>query len=103
MMLRLQKFLAEAGVASRRASEQVILAGRVEVNGRKVRELGTKVDPQHDRITLDGQGIKPKRKLYLALNKPPCLVCSRNDELGRPTIYELLPKEWSHLHLVGRL
>jgi 23S rRNA pseudouridine2605 synthase len=65
--------------------------------------LGTKVDPKHDRITLDGQAIKPKRKLYLALNKPPGLVCSRKDELGRATVYELLPKEWGHLHLVGRL
>jgi pseudouridine synthase len=99
----LQKFLAEAGVASRRASEQIILSGRVEVNGQKVRELGIKVDPLHDRITLDGRPIKAKRKLYLALHKPTGLVCSRKDELGRPTIYELLPKEWSHLHLVGRL
>jgi 23S rRNA pseudouridine2605 synthase len=99
----LQKFLAEAGVASRRASEQIILAGRVEVNGQKVEQLGTKVDPARDRITVDGQPIKAKRKLYLALHKPPGLVCSRKDELGRPTIYELLPKEWGHLHLVGRL
>jgi 23S rRNA pseudouridine2605 synthase len=99
----LQKFLAEAGVASRRASEQIILAGRVEVNGRKVQELGSKVDPAHDRVTLDGQPIKPKRKLYVALHKPPELVCSRSDELGRSTIYELLPKEWGHLHSVGRL
>ena len=102
-MLRLQKFLAEAGVASRRAAEQIILAGRVAVNGQTVRELGTKVDPRQDRITLDGQRLKAKRKLYLALNKPPGLVCSRKDELGRPTIYELLPNEWGHLHLVGRL
>jgi pseudouridine synthase len=99
----LQKFLAEAGLASRRAGEQIILAGRVTVNGQTVRELGAKVDPAHDRVTVDGQPVRVKRKVYLALNKPRGLVCSRNDELGRPTIYELLPKEWAHLHSVGRL
>jgi 23S rRNA pseudouridine2605 synthase len=102
-MVRLQKFLAEAGVASRRAGEQMILEGRVAVNGDTVRQLGNKVDPAHDRVTVDGKPVKAKRKLYVALNKPRGLVCSRNDELQRPTIYELLPKEWSHLHTVGRL
>jgi len=102
-MVRLQKFLAEAGVASRRASEEFIAAGRVAVNGTVVSELGTKVDPQHDRVQVDGCPIKIKRKVYLALNKPRGLVCSRNDEQGRPTIFDLLPKEWRHLHSVGRL
>lgn len=103
MMVRLQKFLAEAGVASRRAGEQLILAGRVAVNGEIVQRLGTKADPAHDHVTVDGQPVRAKRKLYLALNKPRGLVCSRKDELDRPTIYELLPKEWGHLHSVGRL
>ena len=102
-MVRLQKFLAEAGVASRRAGEQVILAGRVAVNGRTVQELGTKVAPSRDHVTVDGQPVRAKRKIYLALNKPRGLVCSRKDEFDRPTIYELLPKEWGHLHSVGRL
>ncbi len=102
-MVRLQKFLADAGVASRRAGEQLILAGRVAVNGRTVEQLGTKVDPLHDHVAVDGRAVKTKRKLYLALNKPPGLVCSRNDELQRPTIFDLLPKEWGHLHSVGRL
>jgi pseudouridine synthase len=102
-MVRLQKFLAEAGVASRRACEEVILAGRVEVNGAAVRELGSKVDPDHDRVVVDGRAVRAKRKLYLAMNKPRGLVCSRQDEHGRPTVYELLPREWSHLHSVGRL
>jgi 23S rRNA pseudouridine2605 synthase len=100
---RLQKFLAEAGVASRRAGEQIILAGRVAVNGQIVRELGVKIDPAHDQVTVDNQSIRAKRKIYLVLNKPRGLVCSRKDEQGRPTIYELLPKEWAHLHSVGRL
>src|SRR5437879_2654234 len=102
-MVRLQKFLAEAGVASRRASEQLILAGRVAVNGETVCELGSKVEPGHDRVTVDGQPLRAKRKLYIALHKPRGLVCSRPDEGGRPTSYELLAKEWSHLHSVGRL
>ena len=102
-MVRLQKFLAEAGIASRRVGEQMILAGRITVNGKTVQELGTKVDPVHDQVSVDGRAVKAKRKLYIALNKPRGLVCSRNDELERPTIYELLPREWGHLHTVGRL
>lgn len=102
-MVRLQKFLADAGVASRRAGEQIILAGRVSVNGKPVVQLGAKIDPAHDQVTVDGKAVRAKRKIYLALNKPPGLVCSRKDELGRPTIYQLLPAEWGHLHSVGRL
>jgi 23S rRNA pseudouridine2605 synthase len=102
-MVRLQKFLAEAGVASRRAGEQIIASGRVAVNGQVVQELGTRVDPVHDTVSLDGKPVRVKRKLYLALNKPRGLVCSRKDEHERPTIYDLLPREWGHLHSVGRL
>ena len=102
-MVRLQKLLAEAGVASRRAAEQIILDGRVSVNGQPVRVLGTKVDPAHDRVTVDGQPVRPKPKLYLALHKTRGCVCSHKDELGRPTIYELLPKEWQTVSSVGRL
>jgi 23S rRNA pseudouridine2605 synthase len=103
MNLRLQKFLADAGVASRRASEQFILDGRVAINGEVVRVLGTKVDPLHDEVTVDGQSVRVRRKLYLALHKPRGCVCSRADELGRPTVYDLLPKEWQIVHSVGRL
>ena len=102
-MLRLQKFLAEAGLASRRASEQIILAGRVSVNGHTVNQLGTKVDPLHDKVTVDGKPLRIRRKIYVALNKPPGIVCSRKDEFDRPSIYDLLPNEWKHLHSVGRL
>jgi len=101
--IRLQKFLAEAGVASRRAGEQMILAGRVSVNGAIVRILGTKVDPLHDAVLFDGKPVHVRRKLYIALNKPPGCVCSRSDERGRPTIFGLLPREWDILHNVGRL
>jgi 23S rRNA pseudouridine2605 synthase len=102
-MVRLQKFLADAGVASRRAGEQLILEGRVTVNSQTVQQLGTKIDPEHDRVSVDGKALRAKRKLYVAINKPRGLVCSRKDELGRPTIYQLLPREWDHLHSVGRL
>src|SRR5262245_32716565 len=102
-MVRLQKYLAEAGIASRRASEQLIREGRVGVNGSAVTELGRRVNPAGDRVEVDGRPVKTKRKLSLALNKPAGLVCSRKDERGRRTVYELLPKEWGHLHSVGRL
>jgi len=102
-MVRLQKYLAEAGIASRRASEQVILAGRVAVNGKKVTEMGVKIDPNRDDVTVDGTPVKAKRKIYIALNKPPGYLCTRNDELGRITVYELLPPDWKNLFSVGRL
>ena len=102
-MVRLQKFLADAGVASRRACEQIIREGRVQVNGQPVLVLGSKVDPDGDKITLDGKPVRLQKKLYLALNKPRGCVCSRKDELQRMTIYELIPKEWSGVYSVGRL
>lgn len=102
-MVRLQKFLAGAGIASRRAAEQVILAGRVAVNGSPVRLLGTKVDPEHDKVTVDGKPVRVQRKLYLVLHKPRGCVCSRADEHDRPKIYDLLPKEWQSANSVGRL
>ena len=103
LSVRLQKFLADAGVASRRAGEQFILEGRVSVNGDVVRLLGTKVDPDHDRVLVDGKPVRARRKIYVALHKPVKYVCSHKDELGRQTIYELLPKEWGTVSSVGRL
>ncbi|HUR47487.1 MAG TPA: pseudouridine synthase [Candidatus Saccharimonadales bacterium] len=101
--MRLQKYLSEAGVASRRASEQIILAGRVTVNGQIVRLLGTKVQPGKDEVVVDGRIAKPRRKLYVALHKPAGYVCSKNDPEKRRLIGELLPKEWDNLQSVGRL
>ncbi len=101
--VRLQKFLAEAGIASRRAAEQIILSGRVGVNGEIVRLLGTKIDPLHDKVSVDGKPVRARRKLYIVLHKPVGYVCSRKDELGRKTVYELLPREWENAHTVGRL
>ena len=73
------------------------------VNGSVVRLLGSKVDPERDRVTVDARPVHVKKLVYVALNKPPGCVCSRKDELGRPTIYELLPREWETVQSVGRL
>ena len=90
-------------MASRRAAEQFILDGRIAVNGKIIRQLGTKVDPVHDAVTVDGKPVRVRRKIYVALHKPAGCVCSHADEVGRPTIYDLLPKEWQIVHSVGRL
>src|SRR5580693_14029 len=95
--------MADAGVASRRSAEQMILDGRVTLNGQVVRLLGTKVDPVHDRVSVDGRQVRERKKLYIALNKPPGCVCSHKDELGRRTVYEYLPAEWQIASTVGRL
>lgn len=102
-MIRLQKFLADAGVASRRAAEQIILEGRVSVNGSTVRVLGSKMDPARDKVIVDGKPVQAHKKFYVALNKPRGCVCSKVDEHDRMTVYELLPKEWQIVNSVGRL
>ena len=101
--IRLQKFLADAGVASRRSAEKIIAEGRVEVNGRKVTVTGSKVDPAVDRIKLDGRPVSTRKRIYLALHKPRGYLCSRVDPEDRRIASELLPEEWSHLYPVGRL
>lgn len=90
-------------MASRRAAEKLILDGLVRVNGRIVQVLGTKVDPKRDEVIVDGKIVRAFQKVYIALNKPPGCVCSHQDEHDRPTIYDLLPKEWQIVHSVGRL
>ncbi len=103
LKIRLQRFLAASGVASRRASEAIITAGRVAINGQVVRELGVRIEPDADRVTVDGAPVKARRRLYVALNKPRGYLCSRRDPLGRKTVGDLLPREWSMLYPVGRL
>lgn len=101
--MRLQKFLARAGVASRRKSEALITAGRVSVDGERVTQLGTSVDPTRQSVQVDGRevGLPPVR--WLALHKPPAYLCSRGDPQGRPTVYELVPADAATLFHVGRL
>jgi 23S rRNA pseudouridine2605 synthase len=102
-LVRLQKHLARAGVASRRAAEVAILAGRVKVNGRIVRELGSKIEPERDSVEFDGRPVHIDAPVWIALHKPRGFVCTRDDPRGRPTIYDLLPPECRTLFNVGRL
>lgn len=103
--MRLQKFLARAGVASRRSSEGIILAGRVRVNGQVVSELGAKVDPASDEVLLDGvQVMLPESSATLMLNKPAGYLTSMSDDRGRPCVSELVPcADYPGLFPVGRL
>jgi 23S rRNA pseudouridine2605 synthase len=102
-MERLQKVLAQAGIASRRAAEQIILAGRVRVDGRIVRELGTQVDPRTSRVEVDGTKIVAEKLVYIVLHKPRGVVCTLSDPEGRPTIRELLKDAGARVVPVGRL
>ena len=102
--VRLQKVLANAGVASRRVCEDYIVAGRVRVNGRVVTELGTRIDPASDLVDVDGTAIQlDTTKRYVMLNKPTGVVSSMKDENGRPDLRRFT-KEWDErLYNVGRL
>ncbi|MGE5509519.1 MAG: pseudouridine synthase [Chitinophagales bacterium] len=103
-VVRLQKALAQAGVASRRAAEELILSGRVSVNGRIVRELGVKVDPGRDELALDGRPLaQPPRNEYLLLNKPAGVITTARDPQGRPTVLDLVDCPGVRLFPVGRL
>ena len=103
--VRLQKFLARAGVASRRASEKLIEAGRISVNGQVVTELGTKVDPEADEVRLDGAPVrKAAEAVTLMLNKPAGYLTSMKDPQGRPCVAQLVPlDEFPALYPLGRL
>jgi 23S rRNA pseudouridine2605 synthase len=101
---RLQKVLAGAGVASRRACEELISEGRVEVNGKVVTEQGRRVDPDTDVIRVDGSRIPPPRRhRYLVLNKPRGVVSTMDDPEGRPTVADFVPDRQGRLFHVGRL
>jgi 23S rRNA pseudouridine2605 synthase len=103
-MDRLQKILSQAGIASRRASEALMLQGRVSVNGVTVRELGSKADSARDDIRVDGRRIKTsERRLYLLLNKPRGYVTTRSDPERRPTVIDLLKGVREYVYPVGRL
>lgn len=99
---RLQRVLAQRGVASRRASEQLISAGRVTVNGKVVTELGTRVHPTKDQIAVDGKPIARQKPRYLVLNKPPGFITTMSDERSRWTVMDLITVN-ERVYPVGRL
>ena len=99
---RLQKYMARCGIASRRKCEEIILEGRVEVNGSIVRDLGIKVDPEVDIVKVDGERIYAKQIHYYAVNKPIGYVSSNKDQYGRPLVVDLIPSR-TRLFTVGRL
>lgn len=101
---RLQKIIAAAGVASRRKAEELITGGLVSVNGQVVTELGTKADPEHDHIRVNGKLLRgAERSVYLLLHKPKGYVTTVRDPEGRPTIMDLLRRVGSRVYPVGRL
>ena len=103
MLVRLQKHLAEAGVASRRRCEQLIKDGCVSINGQPVRLLGTKVDPDRDSVTVRGKPVVIERRIYIVVNKPAGFLCTNHDTHGRKRAVDLLPRSLPRLYTVGRL
>ena len=101
-MQRLNKFIASSGLCSRRKADEMIEAGKVFVNGKVVKELGFQVGPK-DKVVIDKQLIKPQRHEYYKFYKPAGYITTSDDEKGRKTIYDVLPKELRHLKPVGRL
>jgi 23S rRNA pseudouridine2605 synthase len=103
-LVRLQKLLARSGVASRRRCEELMLAGQVEVDGQVVTRLGTKVDPRHAVIRVEGRRLPPlSGHVYLAVNKPPGVVSTMSDPQGRRTLADLVAERPERLFHVGRL
>ena len=100
---RLHKVMAAAGAGSRRECEGFIAQGRVTVDGEVVRELGTKVDPERSEIRLDDERLKLTRPVYYMLNKPRGVISTRRDEMGRPTVVDLIPGTPKRIYPVGRL
>lgn len=103
--VRLQKFMAEQGVASRRKSEDLIRAGKVKVNGH-IAEIGMKINPRKDLVTVGKQkltNVKNRKMVYIMLNKPRGYVTTVSDELGRKTVMDLLPDFGCRIYPVGRL
>lgn len=101
--VRLQKVLAAAGHGSRRHCEEFIQTGRVTVDGKTVTELGYCVDPDTQKIQLDGENVAVQRKVYYVLNKPTGCLCTNNDPSGRRRVVDLFPKVRERLFTVGRL
>ena len=103
MCERLQKILAQAGIASRRGAEELIRAGRITVNGHVVQAMGLKIDPRQDVVACDGKPVQFEQKIYVLLNKPAGYVTTLADPQGRPTVADLVADFSQRLFPVGRL
>ena len=102
-MLRLNKYLAHAGVGSRRHCDDLIAAGRVKINGEVVRDLGTRVDPDKVTVHVDDHHVKAEKHVYWAVNKPRGYLCTNHDPAGRPLALDLIPHVDQRVYTVGRL
>ncbi len=102
-LLRLNRFLAEAGLGARRKVERLIEEGRVAVNGMVVKEYGYRVNPKEDIVTVDGKVVEIQPKIYLLFNKPKNILTTMKDERGRLTVYDVLPIKDIRVYPVGRL
>jgi pseudouridine synthase len=101
--MRLQHFLAQAGVGSRRQCEKLITAGRIRVNGHVVQTLGAKIDPEHDEVHIDNKPVGTEEKFYMVLHKPSGYLSTVIDNRGRPTVSDLVRDVPARLYPVGRL
>jgi len=102
-MERIQKILAQGGIASRRAAEKLITEGRVRVNGRVIDELGAKADARKDKIEVDGKRVVAEHHVYIVVHKPRGVVATMSDPEGRPTVREILANVGARVFPVGRL
>jgi 23S rRNA pseudouridine2605 synthase len=101
--IRLQRFLASTGLGSRRRCEEYIVAGRISIDGKVVRDLGTRVDPRNQHVAVDGESVRREPTRYFLLNKPRGFLCTNSDPAGRPRVIDLVPGERVRLFTVGRL
>lgn len=102
--IRLQKFMADCGIASRRKCEEYIIEGKVTVNGKKVTQLGVKINPEKDCVSFEGEQIKKQEeKIYILLNKPIDYVTTVSDQFGRKSVLELIQGVDKRIVPVGRL
>jgi len=101
--VRLNQYLSKCGISSRRKADELILAKRITVNGVIINSLGEKINPAQDKVTVNGKEIFPKQKIYLLVNKPKGVTCSREDRFAKITINQILPKKFSSLFTIGRL
>ena len=101
--IRLQKYLADCGLGSRRFCETLITAGRVSIDGKRVLELGTKVDPQSQKVVCNNKVVSAEPSVTLLMNKPPKVICTSDDPQGRTTVLDLLDDLPERVYTVGRL